>query len=106
MMGLSGLVILRYCSHKGASGIFLVPPGSPVLPVQHAVRQIRNHGIDASVGYLLHPFQAVHVVYLVLLHFRLVYCFWFPFTKYTKVPYFSLTLFFLMALLMALLVFW
>ena len=33
-------------------------------------------------------------------------CFWLPFTRYTNVPYFSFTLFFLMALLMALLVFW
>ena len=84
----------------------VVPPGCAVLPVQHPVGQVGDHRIDAAVGNAFHTLQTVHVVYLVLLYGRHGYCFWFPFTKYTNVPYFSFTLFFRMALLMALLVFW
>ena len=49
---------------------------------------------------LLRPFPKV------LLSGSVYFLFSFPFTRYTNVPYFSFTLFFLMALLMALLVFW
>ncbi len=49
---------------------------------------------------LLRPFP------MILSSGSVYFLFSFPLTRYTNVPYFSFTLFFLIALLMALLVFW
>ena len=59
-----------------------VPVYRLVATVQHAVRQIRYHGIDTAVRHELHALDTVHIIYVVnLYHGFRFYCFSRPFTR-------------------------